>query len=108
MVSFDTENNWDSKTFSKKMSMRFLCITARRSARKAKKGEGETSSPPSQRRRVESPAVDAGQPSSPAAPPSNTPGESSLFSSPPQSRAGGKTVKLYYYNEYQTFSSSRF
>ncbi|XP_052817701.1 DNA replication licensing factor mcm4-like isoform X2 [Mya arenaria] len=69
--------------------------TPRRSARKSKKADDEASSPPSQRRRVEaSPRGKDGAPSSPAAPLSGGGGESSLFSSPPQSRVGAPTSEI--------------
>ena len=69
-------------------------ITARRSARKARGSRNEeASSPPAKERRVDSsPGGDlAPLPSSPGAPAQQQPdGEQSLFSSPPQSRAGGR------------------
>lgn len=71
-----------------------LYHTARRSARKTRGSRtDDTTSPPAKGRRVDSsPGGDlAPLPSSPAAPAQQQPeGDESLFSSPPQSRAGGK------------------
>ena len=75
-----------------RVNIKFCILAARRSARKARESRSdETTSPPAKGRRVDSsPGGDlAPLPSSPAGPADMQNGEESLFSSPPQSRAGG-------------------